>query len=487
MYTVTIKKTKQQITAGHGECLSDVLRRAGLAPSMPCGGKGRCGKCTVSANGTPCLSCQTYVTEDMEIDFPDEDAQIQTDGLTRAAAYSARGSGFGAAVDLGTTTIAVSVVDLSSRRVLHTAAELNEQKSYGADIISRITYCMEHENGTLQLSQTAQNQIAHMIRAAASGKPITKLVVAGNTVMEHILLEQNPAPLACAPFSPVFTDGQNTVVNNIPAYIMPCISAYIGGDITASMLACSMDTADDVCLLLDIGTNGEMVLKKDNTYYCCSVAAGPALEGGHISCGTGSIAGAVCKVRLSDGLIYADTIGSKPSVGICGSGLIDAAAELLRDHIIDGTGQLLPRDKIPAMWRRYIASDASCVTLTPSVTLTQKDIRELQTAKAAIRAGIDVLLQRASLTYDDVNRVFLAGGLGTHLPVKSACTIGMLPTVWANKISAVGNTALGGAVSVLTDDTLRSASNQLRTNAVVIELGNEALFADLYLKYMDFA
>lgn len=482
MYTVTIHD--RQLTAGHGERLSDVLRRAGISFSMICGGRGTCGKCTVLVNGKKQLACQTYVTENMDVVLPNDDMQIAAHGIRREVKMYE--TGYGAAVDIGTTTVAAYAVDLSDGRILRTVTALNEQRRYGADVISRITYCMEHSDGTQELSRVIGSQVGDMIKEAVQGKPIKKAVIAGNTVMEHIFLGETPVGLAAAPFMPIFLNGREVVFHDIATYVMPCVSAYIGGDILSAMLACSMDMTNDTCLLLDIGTNGEMVLKKDNRYYCCSAAAGPAFEGGHISCGTGSVSGAVCAVRFSNGLIYADTIGRQPSAGICGSGLLDAITELLNEQIIDHTGRILPYNMQKPEWRRYVASDASKITLTSSVFLTQKDIREFQMAKSAVRAGIETLLQCAEASYDDVRCVFLAGGMGTHISAKSACAVGMLPRQWENKTCAVGNVAGSGAVSVLLDGTLRDTAEQIRQAAQIIALADSSVFEQAYLKYMDF-
>jgi uncharacterized 2Fe-2S/4Fe-4S cluster protein (DUF4445 family) len=485
IYTVTVNKPPYKIKGKDGELLSDVLRRVGMILSMPCGGNGRCGKCCVMVDGEKRLACRTYIKNDMTVVLPDENsAAIETDILRRGV--KARGSGIGVAADIGTTTLAVYAVDLQTEEIIAKQAELNDQRAYGADVISRVAYCMENENGLSRLSDIIRKQLAQMARRAAGGRRIERMVIAGNTVMEHILLACDLSGFAAAPFTPVFLSGQNTEIDKIPVRTMPCISPYIGGDITAAIISCSMDKADEPCMLIDLGTNGEMVLKKNGVYYCCSVAAGPAFEGGHISCGTGSVEGAVRSVRLSGGLVYADTIGKSASVGICGSGLIEAAAELRREKIIDDTGRIMSLPEQSGEWRRYIASDASAVTLTPSVRITQKDVRELQMAKAAVRAGIEMLLKKASLEYNDIKQVFLAGGMGTNLPEKAARSIGMLPEQWTGIARAVGNAAGSGAVSGLMDSSFMELAEDIRKNSRIVELANESEFADLYIKHMNF-
>lgn len=502
MYRISIEPSGQTLEAQPGERLIDVFRRYQVELDTPCGGKCLCGKCRVIIQGSEAgerernffseaecregyrLACAVHVEQDMTVKIHMRGkSRIAVEGRQRKTEKTGQ-SGWGIAVDLGTTTIAMYLVDLAEGRTVRTLSAVNEQKSCGADVISRITYCME--NGTEILHDIIIEQIIKMTRQIAGGHTIKKMVVAGNTVMEHIFMGKDPAGLATAPFTPVFLDGQRTEISGIDTLVMPCVSPYIGGDITASILACEMDTAEETELLADIGTNGEMVLAFGGTYYCCSAAAGPAFEGSHISCGTGSVEGAVCSVRLKNGMIYADTIGKKPSCGICGSGLIDLAAELVREEIVDSTGKIRPKIQQKPEWRRYITPDEQQFIVTPTVKITQRDIRELQMAKSAVCSGIMALMNQTGISAEDISRIHLGGGMGSSMNADHAFAIGLLPKVLTGKAYAAGNTAGSGAVSVLLEPGLWEKARNIRKQSKVIELADVPEFQQLYLAHMAF-
>lgn len=473
----TIKTDTKTITTNGGNLLS-ILRENGIFLDSPCGGRGTCGKCKVYADGVLTLACRVTVDHDMTIVLPHSSDTSAEKRIHRRTHVKYTDSGFGLAFDIGTTTIAGCLVDLSDGRVIKTSAELNMQKSYGADVMSRVDYCVK--NGTDELCTAVCRQLADMSTALSYGFEIKRTVIAANTVMSHIYMNSPLDGLAAVPFRPEFLNTQK-IGSTI---LMPCISAYIGSDITASMLACDMDSESGTVLLLDLGTNGEMVLLHNGTYYCCSVSAGPALEGAGISCGTGSIGGAVCGFEFINSIPSVKTIDEEPSVGICGSGLIDIIAAFLKNRIIDEYGTFRDRRFLSPKLSPYLTENR--FRISSDIYVTQKDIREFQTVKSAIYSGIIMLLSRAEITADDISRVYLCGGLGSNFNTESAFAVGLLPSVFRGKITPCGNTALSGAAAAVCDMSVIDEGEKIRNRSEIIELGGSPEFEQLFIENINF-
>ena len=472
MYTIRVNDKK--IYAEGGTLLS-VLRENDIFIPSPCGGRGTCGKCRVFGKNGAMLACHTSRDREMEITLPEKtDTSIMRMGRRRRT-ISCGGSGFGIAFDIGTTTIAGYLVNLADGEIIASEAQINKQCAYGADVMSRVHYCISQ--GTEELCEVIHRQLDEMSANLSGSLPVSRTVIAGNTIMEHIYMNADMSGLAFAPFSPAFLDA----VTAGSVTLMPCASAYIGGDIISSMLSCDMDSETRTVLLIDAGTNGEMVLLHNGIYYCCSVSAGPALEGAGISCGTGSISGAVCAFEFVGGMPCIRTIGERPAVGICGSGLIDVIAQLSENNIIDVHGTFLPKTDIPREFARYYSGGKFSLG---SVSVTQDDIRQYQTVKSAIRSGISMLLAHARITADDVEEVFMCGGLGSALNVKSACRTGLLPPQFTAKTSLCGNTSGSGAAAAVCDMGIISAGESLKERMRLIELGGSPEFERSFIKNM---
>ena len=295
--------------------------------------------------------------------------------------------------------------------------------------------------------------------------------------MLHLLCGLDAGPLTQAPFTPASLFGAWThlplgTFAALPVYLPPCVSAYVGADIVCGALVTQLEAMSGSVLFLDVGTNGEMILKTGTQLLACATAAGPAFEGAGISCGSGAVPGAISRVWLEDGQFQYETIEGQPAKSICGSGLIDAAAALIQAGLLNHRGRLKS------------ALGSSCMIGQSGVCLTQKDIRELQLAKAAVRAGIQTLLDAAGLLPEQLDRVVLAGGFGMALPVASAAAIGLLPGVCTDRVMAVGNTAGAGAAQLLLDKAQETQAASLAGRIRYLELAGNPQFAKHFIKYL---
>lgn len=408
---------------------------------------------------------------------------------------------YGAAIDIGTTTIAAYLVDLKTGATIGTCSAMNPQRAYGADVISRIDYA--RGNGGLdtlqrEIAGKIDELVAHMLcDIGAKREDLRQICCVGNTVMVHLLLGVSPEYIAATPFVSAFTgrrvlgaeklgmDFCNAIVET-----GPCVAGYIGADTTAAVLACDMDKKEEISLLIDIGTNGEIVLGSRNEMVCCSAAAGPAFEGAHIRCGSGAVKGAISGVKLTDdGEVYLTTIGDATPTSICGSGIVDAIAQMLHAGIIDETGRI-DEDEAPECWEDHIfdspAGLAFALTQDESVYICQKDIREVQLAKGAIAAGIEILKKQTGVCNETIQSLFLAGGFGNYIDVHNACAIGLLPPEMEEKTVAVGNAAGTGARMMTVNRICSERADRIARNMRYIELSSQKDFTELFSENMLF-
>ena len=465
--------------------LQVLLTRAGLAVDNPCGGRGVCGKCAVTLAGTVSdpneaerragtrLSCQAMVLGDAEVWLADtRDNRIQGAG-EQARLGRPLGTGLGAAVDIGTTTLVMELYDLDQGRRLASAARMNPQRAVAADVMGRIGAALAGQGHLLQtqICQALEQMLAQVCReAAVEEAAVEVLVVAGNTTMLYLLTGRDPECLSHAPFlADTLFDREEPLLGR-RAYYPPCMNAFVGADITCAVLASGMTAREQTALLCDIGTNGEIALWKGGWLYVTSTAAGPAFEGAGISCGCGSVTGAIDRVWTENGVLRIHTIGEAPAVGICGSGLIDAVAAFLELEQIDETG----------------ACEEDTLPLGDGIALLPKDIRAVQLAKAAIAAGIRTLLETAGVTQEDVTTLYIAGGFGSHLNVDSAAAIGLIPQVLKDRVRIIGNGALSGAAEILLDRERLTQAQALAAGSTHISLGGNPRFNQHYMEQMLF-
>ena len=415
----------------------------------------------------------------------------------------------GAAVDIGTTTLVFYLLDLESGRQLAVDSAYNPQKKFGADVITRVQHTQGNPEGIKELRDTlvkALNRgLAETAAEVGSGADnIYRLTLAGNTIMLHTLLGKDCEKIARSPFVPLFSEQLSFRPEALSlelnpggeVELLPSISGYVGADITADMLATGVGDSPEYQLLIDIGTNGEIALGRNDKIYACSVAAGPSFEGGNISSGMAALPGAVDSFKIfMDRLEYTTIKGEKPR-GICGSGLLDLIGGLLKIGIITESGALQQPESMPEFWRKRYQELEEVKALKlfsqgesrggREIYLTQKDIRQLQLAKGAIRAGIEILQQEADISKEEIKDVYLVGGFANYLAPEMACRIGMVPEVLSDRIQQAGNGAGAGARMMLLNRKLAEKAQELKEKTSYLELSSNMKFQKEFTGQMSF-
>lgn len=483
LHRITVLPPKQNIRVPAGTNLLAALRSAGLAPDAPCGGNGTCGKCRVTVDGTEVLACQTVIHRDLTVTLPVHDhSPILTDGIRTDRTFSLVREGYLLAFDIGTTTVAGYLLDSKTGAELAAESALNPQSAYGADVISRIRHAL---NGHMaDLTQSIRQCLLGITdtlckQAAISPAQIGTVSVVGNPAMQQLFLGIPPDNLAAIPFSPLLTRAEVVeakpylpLCENAALLIVPDIAGFVGADTVACVLAAEMDTQEKLTLLVDIGTNGEMVLGNRHRMVACSTAAGPALEGTNIHCGMRAANGAIDHVHIENGCLTYSVIGGTEAVGICGSGLIDGVAAALDLGLLNSRGR--------------IQNDARIIPLAPHVWLTQEDIRQVQLAKGAIAAGIELMAAQLGIKLADIETVYLAGAFGSYLNPSSACRIGLLPPILENRITAIGNAAGSGAKLLACDCNALAHAQQITERIEFLELATVPSFQRCFARNMRF-
>jgi len=416
----------------------------------------------------------------------------------------------GMAFDIGTTSVVGYLLDLNTGKELAHVSNLNPQTKYGADVITRITFAAQQEDGLFKLHRDIIKEINNLIskathQAGYSPEDVYAATVAGNTTMHHLFLKIQPDNLAQSPYVPVvkdalIVDAEDLNINMNPAgkiFVLPNIAGFVGADTVAASLAADMDKGDKLRLLIDIGTNGEMVLGNQNRLVACSTAAGPAFEGAQIACGMRGAEGAIDHISIGEDYQYS-VIGDVLPQGICGSGLLDVAAELLEIGIIDATGRLLSPEKIThEIGQKYkdrsVEIDgirafllAENTETGQKVYINQKDIRELQLAKGAIAAGIEILIESFGAKVEDIDEILLAGAFGNYLDPYSACRIGLIPAQLEHKIKGIGNAAGAGAKFALLSSREYQRGIEISQKVEYIELSSQRTFTPIFAKKLKF-
>jgi uncharacterized 2Fe-2S/4Fe-4S cluster protein (DUF4445 family) len=537
-----------------GSSLLDAVRRAHIRLDAPCNGHGTCGKCKARLDETAreqvrvvgnrnlsaeeeqngwVLLCSTLIEGDVTLDLagnnerglriletgqsadlplapwiskrylPGLDVTEILGGetvLAKEAGNSAARS-YGVAVDIGSTTLVASLLDLGTGSQVGTASALNPQATHAQDVLSRIKLGSTPE-GLAQLHGEVIAEIDRLIGILASEAKVPRrliyeVVLAGNSCMLHLAANIDPEPLGRYPYTPTLTGSQHFPAKQVGlsvspfgvVYFPPAVSGFVGADITAGILATRLAERSGITLFVDIGTNGEMVLARDGKLQATSTAAGPAFEGMNITCGMRAARGAIERVSLEGGVVRVKTIDEAQPLGLCGSGLLDAVSELSAYGVIEPSGRFTKdRHKLPPGLQSPFAlrNSKPVFHLTPEVFLSQGDIRQVQLAKGAVRAGIDILLQRNGLSAADVDRTLIAGSFGYHLTVSSLVNIGLFPAEFDGKVEYVGNTSRSGAEALLTNAQSRDELSAVVRQVEAVELANDDGFTKVFAAAMAF-
>ncbi|MGD0382432.1 MAG: ASKHA domain-containing protein [Thermoguttaceae bacterium] len=531
-----------------GTRIIEAAAEAGIILDSPCGGEGICGKCRVRLENPFLepgqaekifflpdeirlgfrLACQTELRQPMTVFVPETSlvaakhqilvhiektavtAEDRPIGLEQGVAAAGQ---FAVAFDIGTTTLAAMLLEANMKSERAVVSRLNPQTRFGDDVLSRIFFARENPQGLQILHESIARAVNEMIgelcsQAGIKQDDISVLTFSGNTTMQHLLCRVDTSSLGTMPFVPASRFGISYSAGELRlhvnpharAYVFPIIGGFVGGDTVAGILATELTNRPGPALLVDIGTNGEIVLWAGGKLTAASTAAGPAFEGARISCGMRGSIGAIEKV-IVDGRLRINVIGNAAPAGLCGSGLIDLAAELLRHKILSPQGKLLPPDQLPGdvlpdLRRRIVLNDGKVAFMLVSeeesatgkaLVLTQRDFRELQLAAGAIRAGIGILLNHAGLKPQDLQEVFIAGGFGNFIRRSNAQRIGLLPDqIEHHRIYYRGNTSLAGARLAALSLRARRLAEDIARQTEHVDLSNDPGFQETFAEAMIF-
>lgn len=475
--------------------------------SFPCNGQGLCGKCRVQVTkGCPKptkedhafltekdlalgfrLLCKLKLEEDAEILLPPKVDFVVTEKSSEESLLTDGEEGLGIALDLGTTTLALYLLDCTTGKELASFSAPNPQIRFGADVMSRIHYAQTNPLGRKELQdllvQTLNAGVHHVCKEhSLDCTHIKKMVVVGNPTMLHIFFGEDPTCLGYHPYAPVFTAAREEKAETLGlhlkealVYSPPFVNGFIGADSIGCLLSSRVGQDTDYHLLLDIGTNGEILLGKKGQILACTTAAGPAFEGAGITHGVPSILGAISYFSLQGGKTI-KTLGDRPPLGICGSGLLDLVAELNKEGVLDASGAFMPLH--PLLEKK----EELRYPITDEIYLSQRDVRQLQLAKGALRAGVEILIQEAGISLSQVQTLYLAGGFGSYLRKESATQIGLLPKTLLSKVVVLGNAAGLGAKKYLLSKNERDLAHSLRDAITYVDLAMREDFQDQFMR-----
>jgi uncharacterized 2Fe-2S/4Fe-4S cluster protein (DUF4445 family) len=492
--TLDLQPIGRRLSVPRGAALQDILFAEGV--EFACGGHGRCKSCRVKvlSGDVPAspddtrllkqeeiasgwrLACRAQAHGDLVLEIGQWEATILADD---SEIVITPGEGYGIAIDLGTTTIVAQLIDLRTGYVVGVQTALNTQARHGADIMSRVEFAVRDSEQSL--TRLIRTQLGSMVRELTRDHPgaaptLNRVVIVGNSVMHHLFCGISVEPLSRVPFELESSDANTFSASelrwDVPAQVavvfLPCLGGFVGSDILAGVLATRLHESDELAVLIDLGTNGEMVVGNRHRLLCASTAAGPAFEGARISAGMRAATGAIAEISWQDGRSNCRVLGGVEARGICGSGLVDAVAVGLDRGAIQATGRV---------------TDPTALALAPKVSLMQADVRELQLAKGAIAAGVRILSKRWGATPRDVQRVYLAGAFGNYINRRSAWRIGLIDFP-PERVQPSGNTALLGAKIALFNQQVEW--RELRQRIEHVPLADEPAFQDVFVEEMAF-
>ncbi len=506
---------EQVIYCRENQSILEALRENSIYITAICSGRGTCGKCKikiiegklmpskgdikffseVERDGGYRLSCQAYPTEEIKISLQnnvESDFYIVADARINQRNETVFDTSYVLGIDIGTTTIAMALMGKTSKRIMGTYTSINQQRIYGADVISRIQASNQGQKKVLQecICRDLKKGIIEILEKKKEIK-LEHIAIAGNTTMLHLLMGYSCETLGIYPFTPCHIEmlhtNAKTLLGDIPfmesesvsVTILPGISTYVGADIVSDLLYCNFYESIKVNMLIDLGTNGEMAIGNKDKVLVASTAAGPAFEGGNVVCGTGSIPGAICSIDIKDKGLLVRTIGDKKPIGICGTGIIEGIHELVKQDLIDETGLM----EKPYFEEGYpLAKDE----MGKILRIYQKDIREIQLAKAAVRAGVETLLLRYGINAIDIEKVYIAGGFGYKLDVTKAIGVGLLPKSFEKKAVAIGNGSLQGTLAYFIEESSDIQVEKIISVSSEVNLSADSAFSQFYMDSMYF-
>lgn len=556
MVKVNFVTNDKSVIVEKGTTILEAARKLGVIIESPCNSEGVCGKCKVKivssnlkdiiqdgkhhlpdeekAQGFV-LACQTKVMADIDVEVTSKNLnktlqilnhgqsfdieldsfikkEFKDNGKTYVYAREQKigeeegdttGLNYGVVVDIGTTTLVASLVNINTGEELHSVSTLNPQSIYAQDVLSRIKFASDEKGLNIMYSSIIK-ELNSMIEkntkeTGVDKKYIYEVIFSGNTCMIHLAANVNPYSLGKYPYTPQLRGGNylsasdhKLNISDIGSiYLPPIISSYVGPDITSGILATRLQDRKGTTLFVDIGTNGEMVIARDGKLSSTSTAAGPAFEGMNITYGMRAERGAIEYFNIEeDGSIEIKTIEGGKSVGICGSGLLDIVGELVANKVIGKTGRFSSPENsnLPkALRKRLVKVDGKIAfEIAEGIFLTQKDIRQVQLAKGAVRSGIEFLMNSKNVEADEVDKIQIAGSFGYHLRAKSLINIGLLPKEFEGKVDFVGNTSKSGGHAFLLNKKYRSEMENIVKKIEVIELSNGENFDKIFVKCLSF-
>lgn len=469
MHRIEITQGKKSATvfAQDGEKLSDVFIRSGFYAEHPCAGKGLCRKCTVTVNGKKELSCRYEIHSDITVVLTEKSSIFSACGITETKHKT---SEMCFVLDIGTTTLALALVSVDAGQIIEVKTAPNPQRVFGADVMSRIEYC--RRNGAEPLQKAVIRALNEMISELCLKyelHSVKKLYAAGNTTMLHLFFGVDCSSMGESPYTPVFLNGRREeakalgIQNTEEVFSLPNIAPFVGADIYAGLNFAGLPDEGKYNILIDLGTNAEIVLYSTRCAVCTAAAAGPCFEGAGISCGMSAASGAICSFS-PDGS-YSVIGEAKPS-GICATGLIDIMAAIIEKGIADETG-FMERDVFE---------------IAEGVSVTQEDIRQFQLAKSAVCSAIISLLKIKSVSFDEINAVFIAGGFASKLNIDNAVKTGLIPAELRDKVVASDNSSLLGTAEL----ACGKAPQICLDSAEYADLSQNPVFAKLFIKNMLF-
>ena len=461
MHKVILNGKIQYVT--DGTVLSDVLIGSSETVEHICGGKGTCRKCTVTVNGKKELSCQYRIKSDITVILPEKDEILSETGAKESGTVT---ENLCCVLDIGTTTLAIALVSLDEEKIIKVVTRTNPQRIFGADVITRIDCC--RKNGVENLQQAVVSEVNKML-VELGVYDINNLYVAGNATMLHLFFGVDCSSMAVAPYTPVFLESRTDDAENLgivgvkKVKALPSIATFVGADIVAGLNYVGLPENGKHNLLVDLGTNAEIVLFSEKSVLCTAAVAGPCFEGANISCGMSATNGAI--YSYSENAIK--IIGNTKATGVCGTGLIDAIAYLLKYEEIDETGFM----------------ECEEFEIADGVSINQADIRQYQLAKSAVYSAILTLMQIKNISFDNIDKMYISGGFSAKINVENAVKTGLLPAELKNKCVAINNSSLLGTVKYACEN------NNLAyfiDNSTYVDLSANPTFSDLFIKNMMF-